>query len=182
MKVENVLLVSLLSIGLLIISTSSDIDDEDIKINEDINTHLNEIQIKNPIPIEMYDNLEKYSEEYKIPKHIIYNIAFLETRYRGPFDWKYRPDKTSSAGALGPMQIMPSTANLICKEKVSLIKIKTDIDFNIETSAKLLKRLYDKYGDWKVVCGCYNTGKPIINGYAIFCVSNKDYRSNWILP
>ena len=26
--------------------------------------------------------------------------------------------------------------------------------------------LYDKYGNWKIVFGCYNTGRPCVNGYA----------------
>jgi hypothetical protein len=29
-----------------------------------------------------------------------------------------------------------------------------------------LRRLKNKYGDWKVVFGCYNTGRPIVNDYA----------------
>jgi hypothetical protein len=27
---------------------------------------------------------------YGIPKHIAFNVAYLETKYKGPFDWKYR--------------------------------------------------------------------------------------------
>ena len=42
-----------------------------------------------------------------------------------------------------------------------------DIDFNVECSLKLLRQLYDRYGDWKLVFGAYNTGKPIVNEYAI---------------
>jgi hypothetical protein len=32
--------------------------------------------------IQMYNCLEKYSEEYEIPKYIFYNIAYLETTYQ----------------------------------------------------------------------------------------------------
>lgn len=128
----------------------------------------------------MYDNLEKYSSEYNIPKYIIYNIAYLETTYRGPFDWKYNPSKISCVGAQGPMQVMPSTARLIHKSPVSVEKLRNNIEFNIRTSAMLLEKLFKKYGDWSVVCGCYNTGRPIINGYAKFCTSNLDYQKNWV--
>jgi soluble lytic murein transglycosylase-like protein len=42
----------------------------------------------------------------------------------------------------------------------------SDIDLNVETSMKLLRKLHDKYGNWKIVFGCYNTGTPCVNGYA----------------
>lgn len=130
--------------------------------------------------LSMYDNLEKYSEMYGIPKYIFYNIAFLETTYRGPFDWGYNPSRTSCVGALGPMQVMPSTAKLIHKKPIPNETLKNNIEFNVRTSAILLKKLYEKYKDWSIVCGCYNTGKPIVNGYARFCTSNKDYQKNWV--
>lgn len=182
MEIKNAILVSLFFSGLLVIATSINMDDGEVELQKETNEFVKNIKVKNPTPIEMYENLERYSDEYNIPKHVFYNIAFLETRYKGPFDWGYKPDKTSPAGALGPMQIMPSTANSICKEKIPLSKIKNDIQFNIETSAKLLRKLHNKYGDWKLVCGCYNTGRPIVNGYAIFCSTNKNYRINWVEP
>lgn len=149
-----------------------------------ITNHIIEYKRNNggnsPSSINMYENLEKYSDSFKIPKHIIYNIAYKETRYRGPFDWKYKHCLTSPVGAVGPMQVMPSTANMIHGKKISVKKLKNNIEFNIETSAKLLHKLFKKYGDWKIVCGCYNTGKPIVNGYAEFCSGNEDYQKNWV--
>ena len=103
----------------------------------------------------------------------------METRYQGPFHWNYNPSRTSPVGAEGPMQIMPSTAKLINKRSVPVKKLRNDIELNIEISMKLLRRLHDKYPNWAMVCGCYNTGRPIINGYAEFCSTNKDYQKNW---
>lgn len=131
--------------------------------------------------LKMYEVIEKYSNEYSIPKHIIYNIAFIETKYHGPFDWGYKHNLGSYAGALGPMQIMPSTAKLIHKKQISKKVLKNDIEFNVRTSAILLKKLYDTYQDWGKVCGAYNTGRPIINRYSKFCTSNIDYWNNWNL-
>lgn len=179
MSFKNILLIIIILSGLLIYSIS--LDDSNDNYDDSLTFVIpNKLSMSQPIPLEMYDNLEKYSELYDIPKYIFYNIAFLETRYRGPFDWKYRHDRTSSVGALGPMQIMPSTANFVHKEKIPLDKLKNDVEFNIETSAILLKRLYSKYHDWGVVCGYYNTGRPLINDYAIFCSTNKNYKKNWI--
>lgn len=135
---------------------------------------------KSPKSLQTYYNINKYSSEYGIPPHVAYNIAYMETKYKGPYDWEYDPCKSSPSGALGPMQIMISTCNKINKESVSRSKLKNDIEYNIETSMKLLHRLYEKYHDWEKVCGSYNTGKPIVNSYARFCANNKNYKSNWI--
>ena len=78
------------------------------------------------------------------------------------------------------MQIMPSTARLVQKKNVSNDVLKNDIKVNTEISMKLLRILYEQYKDWTIVCGYYNTGRPIVNGYALFCSNTKNYRKNWI--
>lgn len=181
MKCKNFFFTSLFFVcSLMLISFINVGIDEVESVNQNEQIIVSGVITNKSISLQMYDNLEKYSSMYDIPKYIIYNIAFLETTYRGPFDWSYNPSKTSSVGALGPMQVMPSTAELIHKKKVSKEVLKNDLKFNIETSAILLRKLFDKYKDWSIVCGCYNTGKPIINGYAKFCVSNLDYQKNWV--
>lgn len=180
MRPQKILLVVLFSIATIVVLCSLEMKTESSYKTFGGFGFGHEGKISKPTSMVMYENLEKYSNDYEIPKHIIYNIAYLETRYGGPFDWAYNPAKTSCVGAVGPMQVMPSTANLIRKEHVPVNKLKTDVEFNIETSAKLLKRLYQKYGNWEIVCGCYNTGRPIVNGYSKFCNSNKDYQKNWV--
>ncbi len=122
---------------------------------------------KDPPCLTMFSCIEKYSSEYKVPLRYALGIAYEETRYEGPFDWDYDHRKTSTAGALGPMQIMPGTAKWIWDDmKISKEKILVDIDFNVKTSMKLLRHLYSKYKDWKIVFGYYNTGRPCVNSYA----------------
>jgi len=135
---------------------------------------------KTPKCLVMFELIERYSKQYAVPKYIAYNIAYKETRYKGPFHWTYNPHQTSSAGAIGAMQIMPGTSKLINKKKVKKDTLMYDLDFNVKTSMKLLNKLYKKYKSWSIVCGCYNTGKPMVNGYAKFCASNIDYKSNWV--
>ena len=153
--------------------------------DEEIQMRITELRMSDgdpsvPKSITMYELLDTYSTFYDIPKYIAYNIAYKETRYKGPFHWSYTPEQTSFAGAVGPMQVMPATANYINGENVSREELKTNLSLNIETSMKLLRRLYDKYGSWKIVCGCYNTGRPIVNEYAIYCSSNKNYKNRWL--
>jgi len=120
-----------------------------------------------PPCIQMHYYLEKYAAEYGIPLRYAYGVANCETGYKGAFHWKYNPAQTSCVGAVGPMQVMPATASWVWKSEVSAQKLREDIRFNVETSMKYLQHLHKIYGDWKVVFGCYNTGKPMINGYAL---------------
>jgi soluble lytic murein transglycosylase-like protein len=141
--------------------------------NDPIKTH------SQTVSLQMYDAIMKYSEIYDIPKRYAFGIAYAETRYEGPFHWKYNPKQTSCVGALGPMQIMPSTGRSMWKDKTFTNEyLKNDIDFNVHTSMKLLRKLHDQYGNWKLVFGCYNTGRPMINEYAENVYNHK---INWKL-
>ena len=133
-----------------------------------------------PYSLQVYTSIEKYSKKYKVPKYIAYNIAYLETTYQGPFDWTYHGKLTSYAGAKGPMQIMPKTANYVTGKRISKSDLLHNIDLNVHISMRLLRNLHKRYGDWGVACGYYNTGYPKINDYARFCVSNKEYTKHWI--
>jgi soluble lytic murein transglycosylase-like protein len=118
------------------------------------------------------DLARRYAAKYEHCPYLIESMIRQESMGR--------PLAESPKGAQGLMQIMPATARFINKESVPTNTLRTDIELNIRTSMKLLRHLHDRYGDWGVVCGCYNTGRPIINGYAKFCESNIDYQKNWI--
>ena len=129
-----------------------------------------------PPSLQMYRYIKAYADTFNIPLNYAFGIAHAETRYCGPFHWKYNHAQTSSAGAVGPMQVMVSTARWINKDNVSKERLKTDIKYNIYTSMKLLRKLFNKNGDWKTVFGEYNTGRPCVNGY-----SHKvcNYKPDW---
>lgn len=118
--------------------------------------------------LQLYYFIEKYAAEYKIPRNYAYGIAHEETGYQGPLHRKYNHAQGSRAGALGPMQIMPATAKMMWPDSaISKTRLRNDIEFNVRTSMKLLRHLHDKYGDWKIVFGSYNTGKKLVNKYAL---------------
>lgn len=139
------------------------------KEEKELNLNINHgsVDLNAPTALKMFNSIQNYSEKYRIPLKYALGIAYAETRYEGPLHWRYNPKQTSCVGALGPMQIMPSTANYIWKCNISKSRLISDIDLNVETSMKLLRKLYDRYKNWKVVFGCYNTGRPCINDYAI---------------
>lgn len=132
-------------------------------------------QIQDSPPcIQLYDYLVEYSEKYGVPFNIAYGIARKETNYRGPFHWSYNPRLVSSANAYGAMQIQVPTANGIWKTRgITKQKLLTDLRFNVETSMKLMAHLKKTYGSWGLALGAYNTGRPMINGYATFILNFK---------
>lgn len=129
---------------------------------------LTVVDKNSPPSIQMAYYIQKYAAEYDIPTNYAFGVAYVETRYEGPYQWSYNPHQTSCAGAVGPMQIMPATGQGNWKDRtVTREMLLNDIEFNVHTSMKVLRKLYDKYGDWKTVFGCYNTGRPCVNDYAI---------------
>jgi soluble lytic murein transglycosylase-like protein len=134
--------------------------------------------IKQNLPpcVQMYNNIKQYADSFNIPLRYAFGVAKVETGYRGPFHWDYNHAQGSSAGALGPMQIMLATARSNNHDNVSRERLRNDIEYNVMTSMKVLRKLYNKYGDWKIVFGCYNTGRPCINGYSHRVYNHK---INW---
>jgi soluble lytic murein transglycosylase-like protein len=159
---------TLLGAMMLAILTFFYFETKEIENEAEIAVRGNPINSQSPPCLQMYYYIEKYSEQYGIPRNYAFGIAFKETRYEGPFHWEYNPAQESYVGAIGPMQIMPATANMMWKGKsIKKENLKNDIGFNVETSMKLLRHLYDKYGNWQIVFGAYNTGRPMVNQYAL---------------
>jgi len=129
--------------------------------------------VKAPPCIRLYDHLKTYSKRYKVPFHIAIGVAKKETSYGGPFHWGYDPAQTSSANAYGAMQVQAPTASDVWNRPVTRKQLLTDLEFNVHTSMKLLAKLHKKYGSWEIALGCYNTGRPIVNGYAKAIANGK---------
>jgi soluble lytic murein transglycosylase-like protein len=129
----------------------------------------------------VYTSIMTYAKEYNIPLHIAFNVARIETGYKGPFHDEYNHKQTSSAGALGAMQIMPQYASYYAGFKVKKPVLKDSIELNVEISMKMLQDWYKRYKDWGKATGAYNTGKPVINSYAREAIK-KDYAKYWIKP
>lgn len=122
-----------------------------------------------------YIFLERWGTYWDIPMTIVLSIAKMETGYKGPSHLEYNPQQTSYADAIGIMQLMLSTAHMMWNGDKSYItkeRLLSDVELNVYLGTKLLRYLYNIHHDWKIVCGIYNTGKPIVNGYAIEAVRN----------
>jgi len=129
--------------------------------------------------LQMYESIEHWSDSFGIPKYIAYNVAYLETRYQGPFDFDYNHKQTSSAGAVGPMQIITRWAQPYVRKRVTAKELRNNIDLNVMISMKMLRKWYSIHHDWTLACGAYNSGQPIRNAYAVYATTNKDYKEKW---
>lgn len=85
------------------------------------------------------------SKETNVPADIIKEVGNVES--------SGNPNAVSNQGAVGYMQLMPSTAEAMG------VKDITDPEQNIMGGAKYLKYLYDKYGNWKDTLIAYNEGE-----------------------
>jgi soluble lytic murein transglycosylase-like protein len=172
------MLVNSIKIGLVIGAfavTTITVTDSGLAENNSIR-RPESIRQYSPSCLLMYEYIKAYADTFNIPIKYAFGIAYAETRYSGPFHWKYNPAQTSSAGAVGPMQVIVSTARWINKDRVSKDFLRTNIKYNVYTSMKLLHKLYKRRGNWKIVFGEYNTGRPCINDYS---ERVYNYKINW---
>ena len=71
----------------------------------------------------------------------------------------FKKNSVSPKGAIGLMQIMPSTAEFIAKKMNKANYDLYDAQTNIEMGTFYLKYLLDKFGDLKTVLIAYNAGE-----------------------
>lgn len=131
------------------------------------------------ISLQMYESIERWSDSFGVPKYVAYNIAYRETKYKGPFDFHYNPYQVSGMGAVGPMQIIPKYAGYFNNGNVTRKQLQYNIDLNVKLSMKMIKYWHNKYHDWLLAAGAYNSGRPIRNDYAVYVANNKDYKNKW---
>lgn len=102
--------------------------------------------------------VSEMSNKYDVPETIIYAVIKIESN----FD----PTAISSAGAIGLMQIMPSTFEWlttdVLKENLPPESINNP-DINIKYGVAMLSRLYKYYGNWETVFAAYNAGMGNVN-------------------
>lgn len=109
-------------------------------------------------PRKYYEQVAAMSSEYDVPEAIIYAVIKIES--------DFNENAVSSAGAIGLMQIMPSTFEWLTNDvlKENLTKdFLNDPNVNIKYGVAMLSRLYKYYGNWKTVLAAYNAGMGNVN-------------------
>lgn len=142
-----------------------------------IESAYSEVYIYNNAPnIQLYISIKKYCKVYNVPEIYAFKIAHIESGWNGPLHYNYTAnDKISSANAYGAMQILLSTAKDVWKDtSITNKQLLNDIDFNVHTSIKYMRQLYDNqcHNKWIQVFAYYNTGHTGINQYALDVLTN----------
>lgn len=102
-----------------------------------------------------YKNLiVKYCDEYALEYSLVASIIYSESRYKN--------DAVSSKGAIGLMQIMPTTAKSFYGGDDFELSLLYDPGINIEIGTKYLSYLFNKYNDETTVLACYNAGEGTV--------------------
>ena len=96
----------------------------------------------------------EYSEKYAVPKELIFAVIKVESN----FD----KDAVSYMGAVGLMQMLPSTAKWLAEDHLNESPILVSL-YNPQTNIKYgvyyLQYLYAKFGSWEKAIIAYNWGE-----------------------
>lgn len=110
-------------------------------------------------PKEYSEFVEKYSKMYKVPESVCYSVIKCESSFDSA--------AVSSSGAVGLMQIMPTTFEYLCtlvgeKHETGLLY---DPETNIRFGIFYLSVLYERFGAWETVFAAYNCGPSKVGGW-----------------
>ena len=116
-----------------------------------------------------YDSIiNEASEKYSVPKDLIKAVIKQESNYM--------PNAVSSKGAIGLMQVMPSTGALLGIEDKELLK---DPYTNIMTGTKYLSQMLNRYyGRLDLSLYAYNAGPNLVD--KLQRIPNIDETKNYV--
>ncbi len=140
------------------------------------------IQVSNYVcPIKYSDAINKYSEEYNLEKNLIYSVINAESRFN--------LNALSSKGAIGLMQIMPSTGEWLIEKINSELNEQDKInannleqvlytpELNIRLGCYYLSYLIDRFQSEENALCAYNAGSTNVTEW----LQNPAYSDNDIL-
>lgn len=105
-------------------------------------------------------------EAYQLP---------LELKYLPVIESALNPGATSKAGAGGLWQFMPATGKRYDLEINSLIDERRDPVKSSYAAARMLKSLYEIFGDWTLVIASYNCGPANVSKAIKRAGGERDY-------
>jgi len=147
---KHLLLVALVAVTILCVTH------EEVKPREVSRIEISSIEVMNAI--------NKYSLIYEVPRDYVLKCAHQETSYSGVVNFDYNHKRVSSYGALGPFQVIYSTAKSMMKDSnFTKEDLKNNVDLNVHCGIKYMRYLYNIYHDWTIVYSYYNQGYVGVN-------------------
>jgi soluble lytic murein transglycosylase len=110
-------------------------------------------------PLEYAEIVERYSEEYGVPKEMIFGVIKAESGFRS--------DVVSHAGAVGLMQITEVTFDWITARLGENLArgLLYDPETNIKYGTYYLDYLHKEFGDWDLALAAYNAGPTRVKNW-----------------
>ena len=105
-------------------------------------------------PDEYVEYVEIYSAEFGVPEDLVWSVIKTESGFDS--------SAVSSKGAVGLMQLMPSTFEWLTDDILREyfgIGMLYDPETNIKYGTYYLSRLYNRFGDWDTAIAAYNGGE-----------------------
>ncbi len=122
---------------------------------------------RSQLPYKYHAHIAKYAEKYDIPVEIIFAVIKVESSFKA--------DAKSNVGALGLMQMMPSTfewltGNYHLGENLPALMLY-DPEVSIRYGTYYLRYLKNRFGDWNTVLAAYNAGEGNVSKW----LADKQY-------
>ena len=103
-------------------------------------------------PVRSYDDLIKLaSRRHGVPAALVKAVIHAESAFN--------PRAVSPKGAMGLMQLMPATAQLLGVAK------PFHASQNVQGGTRYLRSLHDRYGSWTHTLAAYNAGPSAVDHY-----------------
>lgn len=130
-------------------------------------------------PQKYSEQVEKYAQEFGVEEALVYAVIRTESGFR--------PEVESHAGAVGLMQLMPSTFDWL-QEKLDGGVIYgtdrlTDPDVNVRYGTYLLSYLVERYdGDVRTAAAAYNAGTSNVDEWLADVTCTTDGKTLTRIP
>src|ERR1051326_715713 len=99
-------------------------------------------------PSTFRDAVDQIAERHKLPPLLVHSVIKVESNYN--------PNAVSSKGALGLMQLVPSTARRFG------VSNSFDPSQNVDAGVRYLRYLQDLFGDDRLAIAAYNAGEGAV--------------------
>jgi soluble lytic murein transglycosylase len=128
-------------------------------------------------PLKYKNYVKEYSQEFGIDEATIFSIIRAES--------SFNPQAVSKSGAIGLMQVMPSTALMLAGE-LNIEGFNTDMlyepQINIRLGVFYYKKMLEKFGGRETALAAYNAGEGNVSSWLQNAAYTKDGKNLSHIP
>lgn len=115
-------------------------------------------------PIKFEKEIAAACEQYDVPQAVVFSVINVES--------KFNKNAVSTKGAMGLMQVMPTTAKGLTDQPFDLLN-PTE---NIQLGTKYLSQLISRFKNLQTAVAAYNAGPTVVKSW----LSNEEYSEDGV--